>query len=55
MTSAHIFGAICPKKGKAAGLVMPRADTHAMSAHLAEIGRIIDPGTHAVLILDRAG
>jgi len=30
-TSAYIFGAICPKKGKAAGLVMPHADTHALS------------------------
>ena len=54
-TSAYIFGAICPKKGKAAGLVMPRADTHAMSAHLAEIGLAIDPGAHGVVILDRAG
>ena len=34
---------------------MPRADTHAMSAHLAEIGLAIDPGAHAVIILDRAG
>ena len=33
-TSAYIFGAICPKKGNAAGLVMPRADTQALSAHL---------------------
>ena len=54
-TSAYIFGAICPKKGKAAGLVMPRADTHAMSAHLAEISLAIDPGAHGVVILDRAG
>ena len=34
---------------------MPRADTHAMSAPLAEIGLAIDPGAHAVVILDRAG
>ena len=54
-TSAYIFGAICPKKGKAAGLVMPRADTQAMSAHFTEIGRAIEPGAHAVVILDRAG
>lgn len=49
------FGAICPAKGKAAGLVMPFADTEAMQAHLAEIGRAIDPGAHAVLMLDQAG
>ena len=54
-TSAYIFGAICPKKGKAAGLVMPRADTNALNAHLAEIGRIVEPGAHAVVILDQAG
>ena len=54
-TSAYIFGAICPKKGKAAGLVMPRADTHAMNAHLAGISLAIDPGAHGVVILDRAG
>jgi len=30
--SAYIFGAICPKKGKGAGLVMPRCDTDAMTA-----------------------
>ena len=34
---------------------MPRADTHAMNAHLAEIGLTVDPGAHAVVILDRAG
>ena len=50
-----MFGAICPKKGKGAGLVMPWADTHAMNLHLAEISRAVDPGAHAVVILDQAG
>ena len=53
--SAYIFGAICPKKGKGAGLVMPRCDTDAMTAHLAEISAAVEPGAHAVLILDQAG
>ena len=35
--SAYIFGAICPKDGKGAALVMPRCDTEAMNLHLAEI------------------
>ena len=52
---ADIFGAICPKKGKGAGLVMPRCDTDAMAAHLAEISVAVEPGAHAVLILDQAG
>ena len=34
---------------------MPRADTQAMSAHLAGIGLAVDPGAHAVVILDQAG
>jgi len=37
--SAYIFGAICPKLGKAAALVMPWCDTYAMTQHLAEIAR----------------
>ena len=35
--SAYIFGAICPKEGKGAALIMPRSDTEAMNLHLAEI------------------
>ena len=35
--SAYIFGAICPKDGKGAALVMPRCDTEAINLHLAEI------------------
>jgi transposase len=42
---AYIFGAICPAKGKGAGLVMPWCDT----------GAIVHPGCHAVLMLDQAG
>ena len=49
------FGAICPKKGKVAGLVMPWCDTPALAAHLAEISATVDAGAHAVLMLDRAG
>ena len=52
---AYIFGAICPKKGKGAGLVMPYCDTESMNQHLEEIARAVDPGAHAVLILDQAG
>ena len=49
------FGAICPAKGKGAGLVMPWCDTDAMAAHLIEISAAVDPGAHAVLIVDQAG
>jgi hypothetical protein len=53
--SAYIFGAICPRYGKGAGLVMPRCDSAAMSLHLAEIAQEVSPCAHAVLILDQAG
>ena len=52
---AYIFGAICPARGEAAGLIMPFCNIEAMQAHLEEISRIVAPGAHAVLILDQAG
>ena len=52
---AYIFGAVCPRRGTGAGLVLPRADTEAMSLHLAEIAGMVAPGAHAVLVLDGAG
>lgn len=53
--SAYIFGAICPKLGKAAALVMPWCDTYAMTQHLAEIARHVADDAHAILIMDQAG
>ena len=52
---AYIFGAICPAKGKGAGLVMPWCDTQAMELHLVEISKAVDPGAHGVVIVDQAG
>jgi transposase len=52
---AYIFGAVCPARGAAAGLVLPTVNTQAMNAHLAEISRSVAPGAHAVLVLDGAG
>ena len=53
--SAYIFGAICPAEGKAAGLILPRCTTEAMSLHLSEISQAVAPGAHAVVLLDQAG
>lgn len=53
--SAYIFGAICSKQGKAAALVMPWCDTHAMDQHLIEISRHVADNARAVLIMDQAG
>ncbi|OJU99890.1 MAG: transposase [Nitrobacter sp. 62-23] len=52
---AYLFGAACPQRGVAAGLVMPTANAEAMSLHLAAISRKVAPGAHAVLVLDGAG
>ena len=52
---AYLFGAVCPARGAAAGLVLPTVNTAAMSAHLAEISRHVAPGAHAVVVLDGAG
>ena len=53
--STYLFGAICPKEGKAAGLVLPYCNTTAMSLHLAEISAAVAPNAHAMLLLDQAG
>src|SRR6056297_4272343 len=54
-TWACTFGAVCPKRGTTAALVMPNTDTQAMNAHLAEISRIVAEDAHALLGLDGAG
>ena len=41
--SAYLFGAICPARGTGAAVAMPFADTHAMQAHLEEIGPLSPP------------
>jgi len=53
--SAYLFGAVCPVRGVAAGLVLPAAHAAMMNLHLAEIGNQIAPGAHAIVIMDGAG
>src|SRR5204862_276255 len=52
---AYLFGAVCPERAVGAALVLPYADTEATGLHLAEIGRRVAPGAHAVVVLDGAG
>ncbi len=52
---ATIFGAVCPERATGAALVMPYANTEAMSLHLQEIARAVAPGAHAALVFDGAG
>ncbi len=53
--STYIFGAICPRLGKAAGLILPECNIEAMNLHLAEIASHVSKGAHAALVLDKAG
>jgi hypothetical protein len=53
--SAYLFGAICPKRGTGAAVVMPSANTQAMQHHLDEIARNLAPKAHAIVVLDQAG
>ena len=53
--STYIFGAVCPKLGKGAALILPTCNTEAMNLHLAEIAETVEPGAHAVLLVDQAG
>jgi hypothetical protein len=52
---AYLFGAVCPERAVGAGLVLPHVNAEAMGLHLAEIGRHVAPGAHALVVLDGAG
>jgi DDE superfamily endonuclease len=54
-TWAWLFGAACPARGVGAALVLPDVNAEATGLHLAEIGRRIAPGAHAVVLFDGAG
>ena len=48
-----IFGRSVPRRGRAPGWSCPVATP--LAAHLIEISAAVDPGAHAVLIVDQAG
>jgi transposase len=51
----QLFGAVCPERGAGVALALPEVSTGAMTLFLAELARVVPAGTHAVLVLDRAG
>src|SRR5262249_49899035 len=53
--STYLFGAVCPERGSGAALVLPACNSEAMQLHLDEIATKVEPGAHAILILDQAG
>lgn len=50
----HVFGSVCPQDGELISLILPHADTAAMSLYLAEVSRR-HPCEHLLMFLDRAG
>src|SRR5208282_1235057 len=50
----HVFGSVCPHAGELISLILPHADTAAMSLYLAE-GSRAQPGEPIFIFLDRAG
>ena len=50
----HVFGSVCPQDGELISLILPHADTAAMSLYLAEVARR-HPQEHMLMFLDRAG
>jgi hypothetical protein len=50
----HVFGSVCPQDGELISLILPHADTPAMSLYLAEVARR-HPQEHILMFLDRAG
>jgi transposase len=53
--NAYLFGAICPRRGTGAALMLPAANAEAMQLHLDEISRHVARKAHAVVLMDRAG
>lgn len=51
----YIFGAVCPARDEAVGLIMPYANSKTMQIHLEHISMKIPIGRHAVIVLDQAG
>ena len=53
--SARLFGAACPERGADVALALPEVSTAAMGLVFAELAGAAPAGSHAVLVLDRAG
>ena len=53
--SVYLFGALCGHRAVGAAVIMPAANSEAMSEYLKEISTQIAPGAHAASICDDAG
>jgi hypothetical protein len=53
--NAYIFGAFCPKRDTAVGLILPTVNATMMQLHLDTISEQLPANTHAAMIIDGAG
>lgn len=54
-TAVYLFGAVCPERDAAFGLVLPVVGADVMQTFLDQLSDQVSPGAHALLIMDRAG
>ena len=54
-TAVYLFGAVCPERDAAFGLVLPIVSTSAMQAFLDQLSLQVALGAHALVVMDRAG
>lgn len=52
--SAYLFGAVCPNRDEAVGLILPSVNLKAMQLHLQALSAEVPVGRHAVVVLDKA-
>jgi putative transposase len=52
---AYLFAAVRPLDGRNFALVLPEVSTQAMQTFLDRFAASLDPGAHAVVVLDQAG
>jgi hypothetical protein len=52
--NAYIFGAFCPARDCAVGLILSRTDTAMTQLHLAQISAQLPAQVHAAIIIDGA-
>jgi len=53
-TAVYLFGAVCPERDAAFGLVLPIVSTNAMQTFLDQLSDQVAPKTHALVLMDRA-
>ncbi len=53
--NAYIFGAFCPARDTAVGLILPHVNHEMMQLHLDEIAAQLPKNTHAAMLVDGAG